>query len=128
LKTKIQMISIVDDDAAMGESIAELLLSIGLRTQVFTSAIDFLASEGIERTSCLIADIKMPGIGGLELHKRATARGYRFPVIFISAFENAGVRAAATKAGAIDLLTKPFSEEDLFKCIRNALPGSSGSA
>jgi len=124
----MQIISIVDDDIAIGESIAELLLTVGLSTDVFTSAEEFLASERLAKTSCLIADIKMPGIGGLELQKLVAEKGYHFPVIFITAFENSKVRVAAEKAGAIGFLSKPFSEEDLFTCIRKALPGESGFA
>jgi len=123
-----QVISIVDDDIAIGESIAELLLTVGLRTHVFTSAHDFLASDHVETTSCLIADIKMPGIGGIELQRLLSAKGVHVPVIFISAFQDASIRSAAAKVGAIGFLNKPFTEEELFRCIRIALPGNSGSA
>jgi FixJ family two-component response regulator len=125
---KTQIISIVDDDVAIGESIAELLLTVGLRTHVFTSADQFLASDRVRATSCLIADIKMPGIGGIELQRLLSAKGVNLPVIFISAFEDAAIRSAAEKVGAVGFLNKPFSEDDLFRCIRIALPGNSGSA
>ena len=125
---KTQVISIVDDDVAIGESIAELLLTVGLRAHVFTSADQFLASDRVNATSCLIADIKMPGIGGIELQRLLSAKGVNLPVIFISAFEDAAIRSAAEKVGAVGFLNKPFSEDDLFKCIRIALPGNSGSA
>jgi FixJ family two-component response regulator len=125
---KTQIISIVDDDVAIGESIAELLLTVGLRTHVFTSADQFLASDRVSATSCLIADIKMPGIGGIELQRLLSAKGVNLPVIFISAFEDAAIRSAAEKVGAVGFLNKPFSEDDLFRCIRIALPGNSGSA
>ena len=125
---KTQIISIVDDDVAIGESIAELLLTVGLLTHVFTSADQFLASDRVRATSCLIADIKMPGIGGIELQRLLSAKGVNLPVIFISAFEDAAIRSAAEKVGAVGFLNKPFSEDDLFRCIRIALPGNSGSA
>jgi len=127
-RLKTQAISIVDDDLAIGESIAELLLTVGLRTHVFTSAQDFLASDQIDTTSCLIADVKMPGIGGIELQRLLNAKGVKVPVIFISAFRDAASRSAAEKVGAIGFLNKPFSEEELFSCIRIALPGNSGLA
>jgi FixJ family two-component response regulator len=121
VSAKMTIISIVDDDLGMGESISELLLAVGIPSNIFTSAKEFLESERIGDTSCLIADIKMPGIGGLELQKRVKASGYRFPVIFISAFDSATTRMAAEKAGAIGFLSKPFYENQLLECIRTAL-------
>jgi FixJ family two-component response regulator len=115
------IISIVDDDQAIGESIKELLKSMALPAAVFTSGHAFLTSNDIAQTTCLISDVKMPGIGGVELQRILIEKGYHFPVIFISAFDSETVRKATAKSGAISFLTKPFSEEDLLGCIRSAL-------
>jgi FixJ family two-component response regulator len=115
------IITIVDDDVAIGESIMELLKTVSLVAKAFTSVKEFLISDEITETTCLISDIKMPGIGGLELQRLLIDKGYHFPVIFISAFDSETVRKAAAKAGALSFLTKPFSDEDLLSCIRSAL-------
>jgi FixJ family two-component response regulator len=120
------VISIVDDDVALGASIKELLKSVGLVANVFTSAQAFLLSKWLAKTSCLVSDIKMPGMGGLELHRQLVAKGHHIPVIFMSAFDDEIVRKATEKAGAIGFLTKPLSEDDFLGCVRAAISTNRG--
>jgi FixJ family two-component response regulator len=116
------LISIVDDDRSVGEAIKGLMKAVGFDAEVFTSAKEFLGSSRLPETACVIADIQMPGLSGLELPDRLVAAGRRIPIVFITAFPNDRAQKRALKAGAICLLTKPFSEEDLLACIRSVLP------
>lgn len=116
------MISIVDDDESVREAVRSLLKSVGYRAEVFTSAEEFLRSGRPHETSCLILDVLMPGMGGLELQRRLAAAGSSIPVIFITA--HAGDREARTQAlaaGAVVFLGKPFSEESLLSAVQTAL-------
>ena len=123
---KKKRISIVDDDIAIGRAIEELLKSVGTPSNVFCSAKDFLESACISQTSCLITDVKMPEIGGVELYKRALALGYRFPVIFISAHENDSIYKAVQKVGAVGFLIKPFRDDTLLNYIQIAIAEDAG--
>jgi FixJ family two-component response regulator len=119
--TKIPLISIVDDDRSVGEAISSLMKAIGFDAQVFTSAEDFLGSDRLPDTGCVIADIQMPGLNGLELQHRLVTEGHQIPIIFITAFPNDTTRTRALRAGAVSFLSKPFSEEELLACIRSVL-------
>jgi FixJ family two-component response regulator len=122
------LISIVDDDEAMREAIRGLLRSLGYRVEAAASAQEFISSRHVRRTSCLIADMQMPGMTGLELHKRLSASRKLIPTILITAYPDNGVRERALAAGVIGYLSKPFEEDDLLACIRSALTdaGSGG--
>jgi FixJ family two-component response regulator len=100
--------------------------SLGFLTEAFHSAVSFLSSDRRHGTACLIADVQMPGMTGLELHRRLVASGQSIPTILITAYPDARVRARALRAGIKCFLTKPFSEEALLGCIHEALDRSNG--
>jgi FixJ family two-component response regulator len=119
------LISIVDDDESMRESTKGLVRSLGYQAATFASAEEFLQSERIDDTTCLIADVQMPGLSGIDLQSRLVDRGIRTPTIFITAFPEEGTRRRVMTAGAVGYLGKPFSEESLLKCLDTALGNSS---
>ena len=119
------MISIVDDDESMRESTKGLVRSLGYQAAAFASAEEFLQSERVDDTSCLIADVQMPGLSGIDLQSWLIARGVRMPTIFITAFPEEATRLRAMRAGAVGYLAKPFSEESLLKCLDTALGSAS---
>ena len=114
-------ISIVDDDALVREAIRRLIKSVGMNARAYASAEEFLSSNHAQDTSCLILDVQMPGMSGLELQQRLADSGYRIPIIFISAHSNGQIRDQAIGAGAVDFLFKPFSEEALVDAVHAAL-------
>ena len=97
--------------------------SAGLSARCFGSAEEFLESDARDQTACLVADIRMPGMSGLELQARLTADGSRIPIIFISAHDDAKMKMQAMKAGAIEFLSKPFDDDVLLEKVRAALRG-----
>ena len=115
------LISIVDDDDSVREAIKGLMRSLGYRVEALTSPQEFLSSRHVRRTSCLIADMQMPGMTGLELYQRLSTSGKPVPTILITAYPDDGVRERALAAGVIGYLSKPFDENDLLACIRSAL-------
>jgi len=115
------MISIVDDDAAVRQATEALVRSLGHRAATFSSAEEFLSSDRLHETSCLITDVQMPGMTGIELQCRLTATGPRCPVIVVTGSPDAGLRARAFAAGAVGVLGKPFSDEMLIACLDGAL-------
>ena len=117
------MISIVDDDTSAREGITDLLRSVGYSAQAFGRPDDFLRSARIDDTDCLITDMRMPGMTGLELHTRLIAAGKRIPTIVITAYPQEPDRLRAESAGVLGYLAKPCDEERLFACIRSALDG-----
>ena len=120
------MISIVDDDAAGREATQVLVRSLGYDAMTFASAEDFLRSERVRDTSCLITDVQMPGLSGIELQSLLLARGHRTPIIFVTAFPEERTRARALQAGAVGFLRKPLDEEHLIDCLDQALQGRAG--
>ena len=114
------MISIVDDDESVREATKELVRSLGYSAAAFASAEDFLQSEQLNTTDCLISDVQMPGLSGIDLQRRLIADGHRMPIIFITAFPDDRARARALGAGAIGYLTKPYREESLIECLDQA--------
>ena len=120
--TETALISIVDDEESIREAIESLLRSVGFRTQTFASAEQFLQSDQIETTACLILDVRMPGMSGLELQRQLMATQYRIPIVFVTAHGDAEARSRALQAGAVEFLLKPFSEEALLNAIQVALP------
>jgi FixJ family two-component response regulator len=110
-------IAVIDDDEAVRESTTDLLRALGYIAKGFACGDDFLKSNRIHITSCLIADVQMPGMSGLELYGRLVALGKPIPTILITAYPDEAVRARALNAGVTGYLTKPFSEKDLLDCI-----------
>jgi len=115
------MISIVDDDPSMREATKELLRSLGYSAATFASADEFLGSEQLRQTACVISDIQMPGLSGAELQRRLLADGHKMPIIFITAFPDERTRKRVLSAGAVCYLSKPYSEESLIACLSAAL-------
>src|ERR1700722_7168985 len=115
------MISIVDDDPSARESLVDLVKSMGFSAEAFQSAEEFIQSEQLRDTSCLIADVQMPGITGLELHTSLVRSGSAIPTILITAFPNEKDRAAARRAGVTAHLVTPLARKTLLVSIRSAL-------
>jgi FixJ family two-component response regulator len=115
------VISIIDDDPSVRLATDGLVRSLGYQAVTFASAEDFLQSDHIEDTSCLITDVQMPGLSGVELQSVLNARGTRLPIIFITAFPEDRIRRCVLAAGAIGFLSKPFEEAVLIERLEAAL-------
>jgi FixJ family two-component response regulator len=122
------IISIVDDDASVRTATARLLRSLGFSAHAFASAQEFLLSPRLSETSCLIADVEMPGMSGVELQEYLIAHGHRTPMIFITAFPEDRIRQRVMRAGAVDFLSKPFDEPQLLESVERALTRSQDRA
>jgi FixJ family two-component response regulator len=121
IQGKENMVAIVDDDDLIRSSLQGLLKAVGLMARAFASAEDFLESGQQHHTACLIADIRMPGISGLELQAKLNAEHCRIPIIFITAHGDERLRMQALRAGAVEFLAKPFNDEVLIQSVRAAL-------
>ena len=121
IQGKAQMVAIVDDDDLMRTALLGLLKSAGLLAQAFASADQFLRSGDQHDTACLITDIRMPGMSGLELQAQLNADQCRIPTIFITAHGDAKMRMQAMRAGAVEFLAKPFNDEALLESVRAAM-------
>jgi FixJ family two-component response regulator len=121
IQRKRSLVAIVDDDDLMRSALQGLLKAVGLQSRTFASAEEFLNSGQQHHTACLIADIRMPGISGLELQARLNAEHCRIPTIFITAHGDAQMRMQALRAGAVEFLTKPFDDEALLESVQAAL-------
>ena len=119
----LSAISVIDDDASVRAATDNLLSSHGYMVHTFASAEEFLQSARLDDSSCVIADVQMPAMSGLDLLTHMRAQGYAVPFIFITAFPEESVRARALKAGAIGFLAKPFAGPTLIKCLVAALEG-----
>lgn len=117
----VRLVAVVDDDESVRGALRGLLKTAGLQAQAFASAEDFLNSGLLRQTACLIADIRMPGMSGLELQQRLNAEHCRIPTIFITAHGDAKMRLQAMRAGAVEFLSKPFDDEALLDSVRAAL-------
>jgi FixJ family two-component response regulator len=115
------LVSVVDDDESVRESLPDLIKEFGFAVQVFPSAEEFLASEYVDLTDCLILDVAMPGMRGLELQQVLERQGRDVPIVFITAHGNAASRARAMSQGAAGYLLKPFSAADLLDALNSAL-------
>ena len=123
------VVSIVDDDLSVCEGLMDLLGSMGFAAEAFQRPDEFLKSNLVNETSCLIADVQMPGMTGLELYDRLMRSGKTIPTILITAFPKDADRAYALRAGVKCYLSKPFSEIDLLACIKSGLkPCGEGSS
>jgi two-component system, LuxR family, response regulator FixJ len=116
-----KLIAIIDDNDAMQDSLCDLIESGGFEAQCFGSAKAFLESDLHGRAACLIVDIRMPKMSGLELQARLKKEEYNVPIIFMTAFNDAEIRAQALKAGAVEFLAKPFDHQLLLKMLRSTL-------
>jgi len=115
------MISIIDDDPSFRDAVRRLVKSLGYPARAFASAEDFLQSDAINGAACLILDVNMPGLSGIELQNRLNARGNSTPIIFVTAVPDATIQANAFKAGAVGFLSKPFREDSLIEHLNVAL-------
>jgi len=115
------IVMIVDDDNSIRRAVRRLMKSFGFAVETFASAEEFLGSDRLEKTSCLILDVHMPGMNGLELQERLVASNSEIPIIFITAFTDERARLQALKAGAVGYLAKPFADDELLNCIHTAL-------
>jgi len=116
-----KVVAIVDDDAAVRVALEGLLRSAGLSARTFDSAETFIESGQQFQAGCLIADIRMPGMSGLELQGKLNAENCRIPIVFITAHGDAQMRMQALRAGAVEFLSKPFNDETLLETVRAAL-------
>jgi FixJ family two-component response regulator len=116
------LISVVDDDESVRESVEDLMRSVGFAVMAFASAGEFLSSDRLSDTDCLILDVRMPGMDGMELHHRLLASHRKIPVVFITAHgSDERIRSRALAKGAVDFLSKPLSEDELLGAVRKAL-------
>src|SRR3954453_14013961 len=118
---KKELVSVVENDRALRASMSRLLRSLGYTVEIFSSATEFLASPRLAETGCLIADIHMPAMTGLELYRQLTDSGHAIPTILVTAFPNDIDRARALKDGVLCYLRKPIEEEHLTQCVCAAL-------
>jgi FixJ family two-component response regulator len=119
--SEIRLVSVIDDDESLRRALERLIRSIGFPVVVFPSAHEFLLSDRVQDTACLILDMQMPLMNGLQLQSHLAQAGCRIPIIFITAYPDERVRARALQAGAVDFLQKPFSDDVLLNGIRRAL-------
>jgi FixJ family two-component response regulator len=118
--SKRALISIVEDDQPFRESMRKLMTSLGYTVEAFSSAADFLASPLLPATSCLVTDVQMPGMTGVELHKSLIDAGYAIPTIIVTAYPDEVIRNRALKNGVVCYLSKPLDDEHLERCLRSA--------
>lgn len=116
-----QLVAIVDDDELVRDALQGLMKEAGIEARAFTSAEDFLNSGVLRQIACLVADIRMPGMSGLELQQTLNAKGCRIPTIFITAHGDAKMRLQAMRAGAVEFMAKPFDDDALLNTVRAAL-------
>lgn len=123
------MVAVIDDDESVRKALASLLRSLGIAVLTFGEAREFLQSPRRSEAACLIVDVQMPGMGGLELQERLITLGQRTPIIFITAYPEAKLRDRALAAGAVAFLGKPFAAQELIRCTEDALRSAhSGTA
>ena len=115
------VVVVVDDDESVRESLPDLLMEFGFKVLAFSSADEFLASESIDRTQCLVLDMVMPGMTGLDLQSELKNRGRKIPIIFITAQKDDAIRKRVLDQGAVDVLLKPFSDTALRKALSRAM-------
>jgi len=119
--TELPLLSVVDDDPSVRESLPDLLREFGFAARVFSSGEEFLSSDCVAQTRCLILDVFMPGMTGPDLQQELTLRRQTIPIVFMTAKENDAVRTQVLKQGAVECLFKPFSDTALLAAITSAL-------
>jgi FixJ family two-component response regulator len=117
------VVVVVDDDESVRESLPDLLKEFGFTVLAFSSADEFLVSNSADRTMCLVLDIVMPGMSGLDLQKELKSRGYKIPIIFITAQKDESIHKRVLEQGAVDILLKPFSDIALREALSKAMEG-----
>ncbi len=120
-QTGKKFVAIVDDDESIRAALQGFMKEAGLPAEAFASAEEFLGNGDLTQVGCLVADIRMPGMSGLELQARLNAERHRIPTVFITAHGDASMRMQALRAGAVEFLAKPFDEEVLLDCVRTAM-------
>jgi len=115
------LVSVVDDDESVRESLPDLLREFGFAANSFSSAEEFLSSNNIDETRCLVLDIAMPGMGGLELQQELERNGQKIPIVFMTAHKDTAVQTRALRQGAVSFLLKPFSDTALLEAVKAAL-------
>ena len=115
------IIAVVDDDPSVREGLSSLIRSAGLRVETFASAQEFLSRPGAETFSCLVLDLQMPGLSGLDLQKHMTEAEIEIPIVFLTGHGDIPASVRAMKAGAVEFLTKPFDEQDLLQAVQEAI-------
>jgi FixJ family two-component response regulator len=115
------VVVVVDDDESVRESLPDLLKEFGFTVLTFSSADEYLASESVDQTTCLVLDMVMPGMSGLDLQSELKSRGRKIPIIFITAQKDESVRKRVLAQGAVDVLLKPFSDTALRKALSKAM-------
>jgi FixJ family two-component response regulator len=121
IQKETKLVAIVDDDDSIRSAVQDLLDAVGLLARSFASAEEFLRSGKQQETACLIADIRMPGMSGLELQAQLNAERCRIPIIFITAHGDEKMRMQALRAGAVEFMAKPFNDQALLESVRAAL-------
>jgi FixJ family two-component response regulator len=121
LKPSNSIVFVVDDDVSVREALASLISSVDLRVECFASPHEFLRRCGSDAPACLVLDVRMPGLSGLDLQRELARVGWPIPIIFVTAHGDIPMAVGAMKAGAFEFLTKPFRDEDLLDSIRRAL-------
>jgi FixJ family two-component response regulator len=124
---ELPIVAVVDDDQSIRESLPDLLREFGFAAVAYSSAEEFLSSDKIGKARCLILDVAMPGMSGLDLQRELKVRRQLIPIIFISAHRTDSVRANAFEEGAVRFLTKPFSDTDLLEALRAAIEAHGSS-
>jgi FixJ family two-component response regulator len=118
---KRTLISVIEDDQPFRESMRKLMTALGYTVEAFPSAADFLASPLLTATACLVSDVQMPGMTGVELHRHLVDAGYTIPTILVTAYPDAAVRRRALNDGVVCYLPKPVDDDHLERCLRSAL-------
>ena len=121
MTTARALVSVVDDDQSMRESLPDLLTQLGYTARTFSSAEEFLASDSVSITKCLILDVAMPRMSGPDLQRELNSRGEEIPIVFITAHRDATIRPRLLEAGAVECLFKPFSDGALLSALDAAL-------
>ena len=121
MKEADSVVFVVDDDSSVRESIKSLIKSVGLRVETFETAQQFLQSKRLEAPGCVVLDVRLPGLSGLDLQRELAAHNITLPIIFITGYGDIPMSVSAMKAGALEFLTKPFRDQDLLDAIQQAL-------
>ena len=121
MKEADSVVFVVDDDSSVREAIKSLIMSVGLRVETFETAQQFLGSKRPEAPGCVVLDVRLPGLSGLDLQRQLAANDIKLPIIFITGYGDIPMSVSAMKAGALEFLTKPFRDQDLLDAIQKAL-------